>query len=1012
MNTNSDSDKTKVLSPAEGVMTRGLSQTGQFVPSVSPLVQGTEIMEAGQPVSSATERSNECKGDAMPLIAAGEVVFVLKGVRYRALKSISESSGEAQIVLVERNGKQYCLKVYYPNYHFHDDILSIVWNMRMDMVMRIYDYGRTVVHGVERDYELMEYLEGGTLEQYRLEEDMRQFRLIALQATAAVAACHSMGIIHKDIKPSNFFFRDNEQTQLVLGDFGISVMMKEGEGQIRTCQSRTPSFAAPEMYDDVIDGEVEINSKSDYYSLGITFLNLWLGKNPFAKNERLMMRMKQEGRLPHIDDLPPRVAMIIKGLTCLNPMRRWGYEEVERWFRGEDVPVDTSSIFLRYTNFMVDPERNLVAHDVKELVSLLYENQELAVRYLYSNRLSAWLDECGNNKMAVLLNDIVEHRYPTDQQAGLMAALYALEPNFPYYDLKGQPCRTVHELAVTLMRNASEYQYRLQEADDTLFVYLDSHFTFHMERLRSYFQPADETSVLKLVYEIDRELPFLPKVPSSTIQEVVAAYASAERTEDEWKAITDGRLLAWLYGRAEVSVCEGVRFITSQHLADEHTKACQVLYSIDRQCGFDLADATSVASVARLMVERLLQSQDLDDEAFREAMKDYVVLGGRLELYAKLHQWNEVLASMQSILDLQAPHNVDRYAIYDLRTAAFKLCKALGGQPAYEVKGEESCQVITDPSELDRLPVKDVRAAIRNGHLLEWMSIFYHEDPTLHFENDHEYNQRVRDFLLAVGSYDGGEIHFKRYTIAQEELERKVNESRQAWDKSMRYKSIIRTCFIGVNVLWLLLLVLLGLDETSRMQQHVYAYTMLSVGIPMGIIFMVRNYFRGNGISLGLLFASCGLLASLIPAAVLSWCMSHVPGSARWAALLMSAGYAAFGLRYAFRKSTVANITDDMENCFTVNEESALNEMLYYTFRSRTFKFRGSTFGLMDDAVGEARSSSTEKVIDCLMWSLLPVVLIVAMFWFHSSLLDHSGPDISQWKADLLEFWAQVKALS
>ena len=108
----------------------------------------------------------------------------------------------------------------------------------------------------------------------------------------------------------------------------------------------------------------------------------------------------------------------------------------------------------------------------------------------------------------------------------------------------------------------------------------------------------------------------------------------------------------------------------------------------------------------------------------------------------------------------------------------------------------------------------------------------------------------------------------------------------------------------------------------------------------------------------------------------------------------------------------MANITDDMENCFTVNEESALNEMLYYTFRSRTFKFRGSTFGLMDDAVGEARSSSTEKVIDCLMWSLLPVVLIVAMFWFHSSLLDHSGPDISQWTADLLEVWAQVKALS
>lgn len=1010
---NSESDKTKVLAPAEGAMTRRLSQTGKFIPSVQALVPGTEVMDSDSKfVSSSTQRSNNQKGDVLPLIAAGEVVFLLKGVRYKALKSISESSGEAQVVLVERDGKQYCLKVYYPNYHFHDEILNTVWNMNMDMVMKLYDYGRTVVHGVERDYELMEYLEGGTLEQYKLGDDMRKFRLITLQATAALSACHGLGIIHKDIKPSNYFFRDREQTQLVLGDFGISVMMAEGEDHIRTSQSRTPSFAAPEMYDDVIDGEIEINSKSDYYSLGVTLLSLWLGKNPFAKNERLMMRMKQEGRLPHIDDLPPRVAMVIKGLTCLNPMKRWGYEEVERWFRGEDVPVDTSSIFLRYTNFMVDPERNLVAHDVKELVSLLYENKELAVRYLYSNRLSAWLDECGNNKMAVLLNDIVEHRYPTDQQAGLMAALYALEPNFPYYDIKGQPCRTAHELAVTLMRNAAEYQYCLQEANDNLFVYIDSHFSFPMERLRSYFQPADEKSVLKLVYEIDKELPFLPSVPCSTLEELVAAYSLPQRTEDDWQAIIDGRLLAWLHGRAEVSVCEGVKFIISQHIMDDRTTAYQVLYNIDRNCGFDLASATAVADVARIMAEDLLKSQDMDDEAFLKAMKDSVVLGGRLELYAKIHQWNEVLTTMHDILNLDAPHNQERYSIYDLRTAAYKLCKAIGGQPVYEVKGEEQSVVISHPDELGKLSVKDVRTAIRNGHLLEWLSIFYHEDPTMVFEGEHAYNERVRDFLCTIGEYDGGEIHFKRFTIAQEELERKVTESRKAWDKSMRYKSLFRTCFLGVNTVWLLLLVLLGLDETQRMQDNIYAYTMLVVGIPLGVILMVRNYFRGNGISLGILFASVGLLASLIPASALSYCMTQLPGSSRWGALLMSVGYASFGLRYAFRKSTVASITDDMEDCFTVNKESALSEMLYYTFRSRTFKFKGSNFAMMDDAVGEAKSSSTEKVIDCLMWSLLPMVLIIAMLWFHSSLLDHNGPNVSEWKADVLEFWAQVRALS
>ena len=985
---------------------------GQFVPSLQPLMPQAEAAEGITMHDATTARTGGQKGSTVPLISAGgEVEFVLKGLRYKAVKSISESSGEAQLVLVERNEKRYCLKVYYPNFHFKDQILNAVWNMNVDMVVKLHDYGRTVVNGLERDYELMEYLEGGTLSQFRLEGDMRKFRLIALQAAAALAVCHSFGIIHKDIKPGNYFFRDTEHTQLVLGDFGISTKMKEGEELLRTSQARTPAFAAPEMYDDVIDGEVEIDNKVDFYSLGITLMYLWLGKSPFSKNERLMMRLKQEGRLPHLDELPERVAMIVRGMTCVNPRRRWGFEEVERWFKGEDVPVDTSSVYLRYKNFIVDPERNLVAHDIRELVPLLYENQDLAIRYLYSNRLSTWLDECGNSKMAVLLNDIVEHRFPTNQKAGLMAALYALEPNFPYYDLSGQPCRNASEIALTLMRNAKEYQYQLQDPNDTLFVYLDSHFSLNLDRLRNYFQPANDKSVLKLVYEVDHSLPLLTTAKCDTIEDFVSAYASTERTDDEWKAITDGRLLAWLYGHAEMSMCEGVRFITSQQLLDERTTAYQVLYSIDRKSGFDLADANTVAKVADLMAERMRMAQDLSDEDFEREMKDFIAVGGRLEMYAKLHQWNNTLMSMQDILNMTAPHNTERYAMYDIRTAAYKLCRAMGGQPAYEFQGEDYHAVVLNPDELHNLPIKDVRAAIRNGHLAQWMSVFYHEDPTIAFEDEQQYNEMVRTFLQTVGSFDGGEIHYKRFTIAQEQLERKVAESREAWSKSIKNKNVFRTFFVAVNVIWLVLLAVLGINETVNMQNHVYAYTMMLVGMPVGVIMVMRNYFRGNGISLGLLYALGGLLVSLVPAAILSLCLHNYPGTARWVVLVMSLGYVAFGLKYAFGKSSIASITDDMKDAFKVNEQRALSEMLYYTFRSRTFKFKGSNFALMDDAVGEARSNSTEKVINCFMWSLLPAVLILAIVWYHNDLLDHYGPNIDAWKLNWFDFWYQLKAL-
>lgn len=996
-----------ILETEKTLAPTGTQGKATFIPSAQPLIANDNEMNT---VDVTTGRTGG-KGDAMPLISAGDVTFILKGKQYKAIKSISESSGEAQIVLVERDSKQYCLKLYYPNYHFKDNILNAVWNIDIEMVVKLYDYGHTTVNGIERDYELMEYLEGGTLAQYQLGENMQQFRLIALQAAAALQACHSYGIIHKDIKPGNYFFRDKAHTQLVLGDFGISTMMKEGEDLLRTSQARTPAFAAPEMYDDVIDGEVEINNCVDFYSLGITLMYLWLGKSPFAKNERLMMRLKQEGRLPHINELPERVSMIVRGLTSINPQRRWGYEEVERWFMGEDVPVDTSSVYLRYKTFMVDPERNLVAHDIKELVPLLYENQNLGVHYLYSHRLSTWLDECGNNKMAVLLNDIVEHRYPSHQQAGLMAALYTLEQSFPYYDLKGETCHTIQDIASTLLRNAHDYQHRLQDPYDTLFVYLESHYNFNLDRLRSYFQPANDKSVLKMVYEIDPSMPFLPNALSSTINEVVKAYASDERTDDDWEALSDGRLLAWLHSRADIAMCESVKFLTTHAQADIRTKGYLVLYNIDRTCGFDLKDATTLTRVAAIMAQRIVECQNLDDEAFAHEMKDFITLGGRLELYAQLHQWTRTQEAMHEILTLDAPNNTDRYCMYDLRTAAYKLCKAMGGIPAYAFDGEDYHADVQEPEELRELPIKDVRQAIRNGYLVQWLSIFYHEDPTADFQDETAYNQCVQEFLQMIGSYDGGEIHYKRFTIAQEQLERKVQNSKMAWAQSMKNKTTFRIIFIGINVLWISLLTIFGLDITDAMRNNIYLYTALTVGLPLGAALAVRNYFRGNGLLFGLGNVLLGIIISLVPAAILAICLHNFPAGTRWAALLMSLVYVGIGLKYAFGASTVSGQLDELKGAFAVDEDSALNEMLYYTFRSRTFKFKGSNFGVMDDAVGEARSSSTEKIINCVMWSLVPACLIIALVWFHSQMLDHNGPDIASWKQVWFDFWAQIKAL-
>lgn len=333
--------------------------------------------------------------------------FLLKGIQYRKIQCLSDNSGEAQVFLVEKDGEEYVLKVYYPNFDVNRKILQTVLNFDFEMIVHVFDYGKTYVDGKHRYYELMEYLRGGTMAEYKLNGDMDKFRRIALQGAASLAYCHGCNVLHKDIKPSNFFFRDKEHTELVLGDFGISSMLEEDGKAHKTTQARTPIYAAPEMYSDVIDGVVEISPAADFYSLGICLMTLWLGESPMSTNERVMMRQKNEGRLPHINELPERVKMIVQGLTVVNPLNRWGYDEVEKWFLGESPKVDLSSPFLKYKSFIVDPDKNLVADNIHELVPMLLENEKLARGYLYNGRISSWLESCGNEKLSTIVKDIV-----------------------------------------------------------------------------------------------------------------------------------------------------------------------------------------------------------------------------------------------------------------------------------------------------------------------------------------------------------------------------------------------------------------------------------------------------------------------------------------------------------------------------------------------------------------------------------------------------------------------------
>lgn len=942
--------------------------------------------------TDATDRTLRPEGTALPMAAAEgggmPTTFQLKGLEYEQVKLLSDNSGEAQVFLVRNQGKEYVLKVYYPNFNIDKKLLQVIRSFQFEMIVNLMDYGKTYVDGKSRYYELMEYLRGGTLHDLHLGGNQKRFRRIALQAAAALAYCHKNNVLHKDVKPTNFFFRDEEQEQLVLGDFGISAM-RDSEGKtFRTTQARTPIYAAPEMYIDVIDGEVDITPAADFYSLGITLFAAWLGENPLSSNERTMMKQKNEGRLPRLNELPDGVRLLVQGLTAVNPQSRWGYDEVERWFQGEEVKVDTASPFLRYKSFIVDPEHNLVADNVHELVPLLIDNEQLAKNYLYNGQIVTWLDSCGNNRLSAIVKDIITNRYPADQQAGLMAACYAMDPTLCYRDLRDVECEDVHGVALSVLAYQERYAMLLQNPNDRLFLWLESHTRCDVDRLRSYFNQdggsADNASagfdkergrvaVLRMVYEIDPDVPFLARQPSATVKQIVHTFGVAQLTDDEWQSLCDGRLLSWMYGHEDMMAAESLRILTHGQPYSK-TLAYKVLYNLDREAAFDLCDANTPEAVGRLLSRELQQAEHLDDEALAVKMAYFTDPGDRFFYYAQLHGWNDLIGEATRCFDVNSDENRERFGAYDLRTALYRFCCLLGHRPAYLLPDGT---LLRDGLHTSQKGEAQIREEIRHGAFPQWLSIFYHEDPDQDFTEEYSYERALEAWLMALGRLDQQQSYYCRFKKAREVTRQRVEEVSLLWKKANKQEHTWQYVFYVACAIWAMLVCTCGLSDRTILFEHPMYTVILPLGLTTGLITGARAYFKGFGTTLSTLSGLAGLASAAIPYYILKYVDGSMPHLFHIIVLVLTAIYIAVSFFTDITRGQKENAEQLAQMLRQDDVKSSLLEPLYYTFKTRSVRYKGSRFGLLDELHDHVRSMSGESVIHYMLWTLMAVVMII-----------------------------------
>lgn len=162
-------------------------------------------------------------------------------------------------------------------------------------IARIIDSGQTETG---RSYIAMELVKGDSIIEFcdREKLELKQRLKLMEGVCRAIHHAHQKGIIHRDIKPSNVLItlQDGEPTSKVI-DFGIAKALDEPLVS-QTMFTKfgeiigTPNYMSPEQLEN---GGLDLDIRSDIYSLGVVLHELLTGDLPFETkpNQGLLQRM-------------------------------------------------------------------------------------------------------------------------------------------------------------------------------------------------------------------------------------------------------------------------------------------------------------------------------------------------------------------------------------------------------------------------------------------------------------------------------------------------------------------------------------------------------------------------------------------------------------------------------------------------------------------------------------------------------------------------------------------------
>ena len=206
-------------------------------------------------------------------------------------------------------------------------------------ILPVHDYGE--MEG--RLYLVMRYIDAGTLKDRMAAGplDLAEVNRVIRQVGRALEYAHGMGVVHRDVKPSNVLV--DAQGDCYLCDFGLAKMLEASVQFTATGVGvGTPAYMSPEQG----QGE-KVDARSDIYSLGVMLYEMVTGQVPYEAETPLAVVLKHITAplpLPRKvkPDVPEEVERVILRALAKNPDDR--FQAMEEMMAALDVAVSGAAV--------------------------------------------------------------------------------------------------------------------------------------------------------------------------------------------------------------------------------------------------------------------------------------------------------------------------------------------------------------------------------------------------------------------------------------------------------------------------------------------------------------------------------------------------------------------------------------------------------------------------------------------------------------------------------------------